>query len=62
MVAKVVAPFVDVMGVPHKVGDILSLTEMGAKRYIGFVIEVEVKKSGKRKSSSSPKAKSTNDE
>ena len=59
MVAKVIAPFVDVMGVPHYVGDTILLTDIGAKKYSGFVVDTEVKKSGKRKSSSSPKTKST---
>lgn len=60
MVAKVIKPFTDVMGLFHKNGEVLTLTENGAKRYCSFV--EEVKKNVKRKSSSDSKTKSATDE
>lgn len=60
MVVKVIAPFVDVMGLPHKKGETLILTEMGVKRYRGFV--EEVKKNAKRKSSAASKAEPAADQ
>lgn len=64
MKAVVTAPFSDVFGIPHNVGDTIDISEYGFKRYEGFVKEPEkkeAKKNGrKRKSDASSEAESTN--
>lgn len=59
MVVKVIKPFVDVMGLPHKKGETLTLSENGMKIYAEFVKEV---KNGTRNSSSTPKTKPADNE
>lgn len=61
MKAVVTAPFRDVFGIPHSVGDVIDISEYGWRKYDGFVRkpEQEAKKNGKRKSNASSKIKST---
>lgn len=64
MTFKVIAQFVDVMGVLHKKGDTIELCELGEKKYACFIAPVTkgAKKNVKRKSSSDSKTKSATDE
>lgn len=60
MKAVVIAPFRDVFGIPHSVGDVIDISDYGMAKYDGFLKkpEQEAKKNGKRKSNASAKAKS----
>lgn len=63
MKAVVTAPFSDVFGIPHNVGDVIEISEYGFKKYEGFIKKPDEqggkKKNGKRKSSSASKAASS---
>lgn len=56
MVVNVRKPFCDVMGVPHKTGDTLIVTEKGYEKYKDYVERAE---DGRKRTSKSRKAKSS---